>query len=98
MRLDPALLYPERILEQFYEYAEDVLAKHVGGRATIRVNKIFKFKGFYTAHVVWVIKQFPPVLVTDKKGRRWMLVKIQRHRKGRGNHYYHELIFRRVKR
>jgi len=97
VKLDPALIAPERILQQFYEYAEVFLALQRGYTATLKLSKVFGYRGFYAAHVAAVIKQFPPMLVTDKKGRKWVLVKIHKHRQGKRNHYYHELIFKRVK-
>jgi len=95
MKLDPALIAPERILQQFYQYAEVFLALQRGYTATLKLSKVFGYRGFYAAHVAAVIKQFPPAIIEDKKGRRWVLVEIRKRWRGRGRDYYHVLIFER---
>jgi len=95
VKLDPALIAPERVLQQFYQYAEVFLALQRGYVATLKLSKVFGYQGFYAAHVAAVIKQFPPAVIEDKKGRRWVLVEIRKRRQGRGRHYYHVLVFER---
>jgi len=95
VKLDPELVSPERILQQFYQYAEVFLALQRGYVATLKLSKVFGYQGFYAAHVAAVIKQFPPAVIEDKKGRRWVLVEIRKHQQGRGRHYYHVLVFTR---
>jgi len=96
VKLDPELIKPERILEQFYQYAEEYLAKHRGRIATIKLNRVFGYKGFYAAHVVAVFKQNPPRVVFDAKGRTWILVGLEKRNKGNKHHPYHVLVFRRA--
>jgi len=96
--INPA--YPEQVIQHFVDYARTVLAGHVGSEARIWIAKAFRsLASLYVTHAVMLVRETPPKIIIDAKGRVWVFAGIEYRRKkyhGYISQAANRLVYRRV--
>lgn len=76
---------PSEVVERFASHASRVLAGHAGNEAYIRIADAFRdLNHLFLMHAVMIVRESPPALIVDAKGRTWALVKVV-YTRGRSN-------------